>query len=77
MPLTASILDISTLGLLTIKFNQPVREDLFTAQDINDQVIYLEMVPGEYEKPAYYDISNLNFVWETVKMDFANNQLQI
>jgi len=35
------------------------------------------MVPGEYEKPAFYDISNLNFVWETVKMDFANSQLQI
>jgi len=77
VPLTASILDISTLGMLTLEFNQPIQQDLFELEDINEDVIYLEMVPGEYEKPPYFKLENLYFFWEAVKMDHSNNQLII
>jgi len=35
------------------------------------------MTAGEYEKTASFDISNLNFVWEAVEMDYQSNQLII
>ena len=34
------------------------------------------MVPGEYEKPSYFNISKLGFVWEAIEVDHSVNEMK-
>ena len=64
-PLTASIDEISTLGLVTIKFNQAIDSSLLT-EDINT---YFKPIvqPGAYEKTSTFNISKFDFVWNVTE----------
>jgi len=72
-PLKVSVDEISTLGLVTIAFNQAIKPvDL---AKIDDSVLDLEVEPGPYEKSSSFDPSQLSFEWEAVDSDYAFNQI--
>ena len=69
-PLVAYLSDFDSLGLITMKFNQPLVHDSSRRrlQTLDPASLFdLSMEVGNYEGSENFNKSKLDFVWEVVK----------
>ena len=69
-PLVAFLSDFDSLGLITMKFNQPLVHDSSRRrlQTLDPASLFdLSMEVGNYEGSENFNKSKLDFVWDVVK----------
>jgi len=72
----ASIYEITSLGVMTIKFNTPMKNETVNTTHINSTVVDIYIEPAEERHLAPgFDLSQLNFTWNVT--EYADDELRI